>query len=108
RPDVRKVKFSGRSINLAISNRGWKAHREAGIEGEVRELAIPLYRRAMHLENDPVYFQNYGKEGEAIYSISRGVLNRKMIDLAEAAGAVCRFNEKVWEVDLAEAKLYTG
>lgn len=108
RPDVRKVEFSGRSINLAMSNRGWKALGEAGIGEEIRELAIPLYRRAMHLDNDPVYFQNYGKEGEAIYSISRGVLNRKMIDLAEAAGAVFKFEEKVWEVDLAQAKLYTG
>ena len=108
RPDVRKVEFSGRSINLAMSNRGWKALREAGIEEEIRQLAIPLYRRAMHLDNDPVYFQNYGKEGEAIYSISRGVLNRKMIDLAEAAGAVFKFEEKVWEVDLDAAKLYTG
>ena len=108
RPDVRKVEFSGRSINLAMSNRGWKALREAGIEEEIRELAIPLYRRAMHIDNDPVYFQNYGKDGEAIYSISRGVLNRKMIDLAEAAGAVFKFEEKVWEVDLSEAKLYTG
>lgn len=108
RPDVRKVEFSGRSINLAMSNRGWKALREAGIEEEVRKLAIPLYRRAMHVNSSPAYFQNYGKEGEAIYSISRGVLNRKMIDLAEAAGAEFRFEEKVWDVDLSEAKLYTG
>ncbi|WP_423820474.1 NAD(P)/FAD-dependent oxidoreductase [Salinimicrobium sp. TIG7-5_MAKvit] len=108
RPDVRTVEFSGRSINLAMSNRGWKALREAGIEEEVRELAIPLYQRAMHVNDSPVYFQKYGQEGEAIYSISRGVLNRKMIDLAEAAGAEFRFEEKVWDVDLAEAKLYTG
>ncbi|WP_029038390.1 FAD-dependent oxidoreductase [Salinimicrobium xinjiangense] len=108
RPDIRTVEFSGRSINLAMSNRGWKALREAGVEEEVRKLAIPLYRRAMHINSSPVYFQNYGKEGEAIYSISRGVLNRKMIDLAEAAGAEFRFEEKVWEVDLSEAKLYTG
>ena len=32
RPDVRLVEFSGRSINLAMSNRGWKALREAGID----------------------------------------------------------------------------
>ncbi|WP_037325262.1 FAD-dependent oxidoreductase [Salinimicrobium terrae] len=108
RPDVRKVEFSGRSINLAMSHRGWKALREVGIEEEVRKLAIPLYRRAMHVNSSPVYFQNYGKEGEAIFSISRGVLNRKMIDLAEAAGAEFRFEEKVWDVDLTEAKLYTG
>lgn len=108
RPDVRTVEFSGRSINLAMSNRGWKALREAGIEDEIRKLAIPLYQRAMHVNSSPVYSQKYGKEGEAIYSISRGVLNRKMIDLAEGAGVEFRFEEKVWDVDLSEAKLFTG
>ena len=108
RPDVRTVEFSGRSINLAMSNRGWKALRQAGIEEEVRKLAIPLYQRAMHVNDKPTYFQKYGKEEEAIYSISRGVLNRKMIDLAEDSGVEFRFEEKVWDVDLSEAKLYTG
>ena len=108
RPDVRTVEFSGRSINLAMSNRGWKALRQVGIEDEIRKLALPLSKRAMHVNDQPVYFQNYGKEGEAIYSISRGVLNRKMIDLAEAAGAKFRFEEKIWDVDMRSAKLYSG
>lgn len=108
RPDIRTVEFSGRSINLAMSNRGWKALREAGIEDEIRKLGIPLYGRAMHVVGQPVYFQKYGKEGEAIWSISRGVLNRRMIDLAEAAGATFRFEEKVWDVDLPTAQLFTG
>ncbi len=108
RPDVRKVQFSGRSINLAMSNRGWKALREAGIEEEIRKLALPLDKRAMHVEGQSVYFQKYGEEGEAIYSISRGVLNRKMIDLAETAGAEFRFEEKIWDVDMKHARLYTG
>ncbi len=108
RQDVRTVEFSGRSINLAMSNRGWKALREAGIEDEIRKLALPLDKRAMHVIDQPVYFQKYGEEGEAIYSISRGILNRKMIDLAETAGTTFRFEEKVWEVDMPKAKLYTG
>ncbi|MFV8224843.1 FAD-dependent oxidoreductase [Christiangramia aquimixticola] len=108
RPDVRTVQFSGRSINLAMSNRGWKALREAGVEDEIRKLALPLDKRAMHVEGKSVYFQKYGEEGEAIYSISRGVLNRKMIDLAEEAGATFRFEEKIWDVDMPNAKLYTG
>lgn len=108
RPDVRTVEFSGRSINLAMSNRGWKALAEAGIEKEIRQLALPLDKRAMHVVDKPVYFQKYGNDGEAIYSISRGVLNRKMIDLAEEAGAVFRFEEKVWDVDMRSAQLFTG
>ena len=108
RPDVRTVEFSGRSINLAMSNRGWKALREAGIEEEVRKLAIPLYQRAMHVNDKPAYFQKYGKDDEAIYSIPRGVLNRRMIDLAEKAGVHFRFEEKIWDVELSEGKLFTG
>lgn len=108
RQDVRKVEFSGRSINLAMSNRGWSALRRVGVEQEVRKIAMPLDKRALHVNEKPLYFQKYGKEGEAIYSISRGVLNRKMIDLAEDSGAVFRFEEKVWDVNLAEAKIYTG
>lgn len=108
RQDVRKVEFSGRSINLAMSNRGWSALDKVGIEEEIRKIALPLDKRALHVNEKPVYFQKYGKEGEAIYSISRGVLNRKMIDLAEETGAKFRFEEKVWDVNLAEAKIYTG
>lgn len=108
RKDVRTVEFSGRSINLAMSNRGWNALKKVNIETEIRKLALPLDKRAMHVQGKQVYFQKYGKEGEAIYSISRGVLNRRMIDLAEEAGAVFKFEEKVWDIDLAEAKIFTG
>ena len=108
RPDIRTIDFSGRSINLAMSDRGWKALREVGIEKMVKQLAIPLYKRALHVKDKPLYFQEYGKEGQAIWSISRGVLNRKMIDLAEAEGVSFRFDEKVWDVSLHEAKLFTG
>lgn len=108
RADIRTVEFSGRSINLAMSDRGWKALEQVGVEPKIRELAIPMDKRAMHLKDSPVYFQKYGKEGEAIWSISRGVLNRRMIDLAEAEGSEFRFNEKVWDIDLPGAKIYTG
>lgn len=108
RPDIRNIKFSGRSINLAMSNRGWTALREVGIEAEIKKIGIPLDKRAMHVVGQPEYYQKYGKEGEAIWSISRGVLNKKMIDLAEDAGVHFRFNEKVWDVDLPEAKIFTG
>ena len=108
RPDIRTVEFSGRSINLAMSNRGWNALHKVGLEDEVKKIAIPMYQRAMHVNDQPMYFQKYGKEHEAIWSIGRGVLNRKMIDLAEKEGVEFRFEEKVWDVDLPEASLFTG
>ena len=108
RPDIRTIQFSGRSINLAMSDRGWRALTVIGIEEEIKKIAIPMDKRAMHVLGKPIYFQNYGKDGEAIWSISRGVLNRKMIDLAEKSGVEFKFEEKVWDVNLPEAKLYTG
>ncbi len=108
RPDIRNIEFSGRSINLAMSNRGWNALREVGIEAEIKKIAIPLDKRAMHVIGQPEYYQKYGKDGEAIWSISRGVLNKRMIDLAESNGVDFRFEEKVWDINLPEAKVYTG
>ena len=108
RPDIRTVEFSGRSINLAMSDRGWKALREVGIEDRIKKIAIPLYKRALHVLDKPLYYQPYGKKNEAIWSLGRGVLNRTMIDIAEEGGTEFRFNERVWDVNLPEAKLYTG
>ncbi len=106
-PDIRQIEFSGRSINLAMSNRGWKALDGVGVGDAVRHIAIPMDKRAIHLV-DKLNFQAYGQEGEAIYSISRGLLNRKMIDLAEAAGAEFFFEQKIWDVTLADATLHIG
>jgi kynurenine 3-monooxygenase len=106
-PDIRQIQFSGRSINLAMSNRGWKALDGVGVGDAVREIAIPMDKRAIHLV-DKLNFQNYGQKGEAIYSISRGILNRKMINLAEEAGAEFFFNQKIWDVTLKDATLHMG
>lgn len=106
--DIRKVKFSGRSINLAISTRGWHALDDVGIGDEVRKIAIPMDKRAIHLKDGSLSFQPYGINGEAIYSISRGGLNRLMIDLAEKEGVGFEFNRKIWDVNLETATLYMG
>jgi kynurenine 3-monooxygenase len=106
-PDIRHIKFSGRSINLAMSDRGWKAVDHVGIGDKIRSIATPMDKRAIHLE-DKLNFQPYGLDGESIYSISRGELNRKMIDLAENAGAEFFFEQRIWDVSLATATLHIG
>jgi kynurenine 3-monooxygenase len=106
--DIRNVEFSGRSINLAMSNRGWNALSNIGLDQEIHKIGIPMEKRAIHIANKPMVFQNYGKDGEAIFSLSRGVLNRKMIDLAEAAGVEFFFEHKIWDVTLATATLHVG
>ena len=49
RPDMRKATMSaGRSINLALSDRGIKALEEVGIMDEIRKIAIPMHGRYIH------------------------------------------------------------
>ncbi len=108
RADIRNIEFSGRSINLAMSTRGWKALEAIGVDKEIKKIAIPMNKRAIHTADNQMHFQYYGKENEAIYSISRSILNKKMIDLAELAGVNFYFESKVWDVSLSEAKLYVG
>ena len=106
--DIRTVEFSGRSINLVMSNRGWKAMEDVGLGDEIRKIGIPVDKRGIHLQDGSFITQFYGKEGEAIFSLSRGVLNRRMIDLAEDAGVEFFFNRKIWDVSLATATLFEG
>ena len=74
-PDIRTIQFSGRSINLAMSHRGWRALDDVGLGDAIREIAISMDKRAIHKIDEPLNYQYYGKGGESIYSISRGVLN---------------------------------
>lgn len=83
RSDMRKAGYSGgRSINLAMSERGWKAIEKAGIKEKLTSVAIPMYGRMMHSVSGELAFQPYGKENQAIYSVSRGGLNLELLNIA--------------------------
>lgn len=100
RPDMRKEAIgAGRSINLAMSNRGWKALELAGLRTDIEAIAIAMPGRFLHQEDGSSAFQSYGKNGEAIYSVSRGELNKKLMDLAENNGAKIHFNQRCTKVD---------
>jgi kynurenine 3-monooxygenase len=45
-----------------MSNRGWNALQQVALEKEIKEIEIPLYQRAMHVDGVPLYYQKYGKE----------------------------------------------
>ena len=46
RKDLRsEIITAGKSINLALSKRGWTSLEKAGIDKEVMKIAIPVYRR---------------------------------------------------------------
>lgn len=100
RPDIRTNKLlAGRSINLALSNRGIRALEEVGLADSIRKIAIPMHGRVMHDVLENLTFQPYGKQGEFINSVSRSNLNVVLMDAAEAAGARFHFNQRVMQVD---------
>ncbi|MCB0409220.1 MAG: FAD-dependent monooxygenase [Flavobacteriales bacterium] len=108
RPDIRKAEISaGKSINLALSTRGWKALDAVGVGDEIRKIAIPMTGRIMHDMEGNLTYQPYGKEGQAIYSVSRGGVNAKMMDIAEEYGnAKIFYNEKCIDTDLENGIVY--
>ena len=98
--------LEGRSINLALSDRGWRALDGVGIGDEVRQVGIPMYGRMMHDQHGQLTYQPYGQENQAIYSVSRVGLNRKLLDLVEAeSGIALHFNQQCLNVDLREHTL---
>ena len=105
RPDMRKVELSaGRSINLALSARGWNALKAVGVDQDVEKMAIPMYKRVMHAVDGSLTDQQYGQDGEAIYSVSRGGLNQLLMNLAgEQENVNMHFNYKCIDVDLKSA-----
>jgi len=102
RSDIRNADISaGKSINLALSDRGWKALDKVGVGDEIRKMAIPMTGRIMHDTTGNLTYQPYGKEGQAIFSVSRGGVNAKMMDIAEDhGGAKIHYNHKCVGADL--------
>ena len=100
RPDMRKnTAKGGRSINLALSNRGWKALEMAGVEKQIKEIAIPMHSRLMHSKQSELTYQAYGKEGQFINSVSRARLNEILMDEAESNGVKYHFDYRCEMVD---------
>ena len=83
--DFRKANiYSGRSINLALSERGIFSLKEVGLYDEISKNLIPMRGRMIHDLNGRQSFQKYGQfDNENIYSVSRSYLNEILIDKAE-------------------------
>ena len=101
RPDMRTANISaGKSINLALSDRGWKGLEGVGIADEIKKIAIPMYARAIHHKDGSTVHQPYGKDNQAIYSVSRAEINMRLMDLAEQQENVkIHFNERCTTID---------
>lgn len=100
RPDMRKETMSaGRSINLALSDRGLLALEKVGLAEEIKKICIPMHGRFIHNQDGSTAYQPYGKEGQYINSVSRATLNMKLMDLAEESGVSIHFNEKLENIN---------
>lgn len=93
RKDMRKTNTGGgRSINLALSDRGIEALKKTGIYDAIKTISIPMPGRFIHNADGSSSYQPYGKEGQYINSVSRAALNAMLIDKAEAAGVEICFD----------------
>lgn len=108
RPDQRKEEFvGGRSINLALSNRGLQALEMVGIKEEILQDCIPMNGRMIHPLNGESWNSPYsGREQDYINSVSREELNMSLLEAADRFdNLTVTFEVQVSEVNVEEAQI---
>jgi len=104
RPDPRQVPAdSGRSINLALADRGIHALKTAGVFEALGSSLLPMRGRMIHYENGETAFQPYGQRpSEVIFSVSRHRLNQALIEVAAGRpGVKMHFQHRLEGADFA-------
>lgn len=102
RTDPRGVQAeSGRSINLALADRGIHALKLAGVFEEVEHALLPMRGRLIHRPDSSTSLQPYGqRSNELIYSISRHHLNRTLLEIAlRQPGVTVHFEHRLESAD---------
>merc|ERR1712176_612161 len=96
----------GRSINLALSDRGMRALRQIGMEEQCLKAGVKMYARMIHNHDGTTYENRYGRtDKHYIISISRLGLNQMILTEAEKRSNVnLHFEHRINGVDL-EGKL---
>ncbi len=90
----------GRSINLALAERGRHALKLAGGDEAVMAQAVMMRGRMVHFADGRSALQRYGRDdSEVIWSVHRGELNVILLDIAERAGARLHFGRSLESVD---------
>ena len=95
----------GRSINMALSNRGLRALQEVGLADHLKNNAVPMNGRMIHDIRGTLTFQPYGAKGQFINSISRSDLNMFLISEAEKLGVVFFFEHKCLDVNVDKTEV---
>ena len=98
---------AGRSINLSLSARGIHALSEVDLLHRIQPHLVAMPGRMLHRRSGEMQYQPYGKNPSDLhYSVSRGVLNRLLLDAAEATGKVSVFfNEECADMNLATRRI---
>lgn len=107
-PDLRRhTAPAGRSINLALAERGIHALKKAGVFDQVKELLIPMRGRMLHDPEGQLKLQPYSRNAdEVIYSVSRSGLTATLLDAAEQTGKVeILFNHSITGLDIGNSEL---
>ncbi|MBL8181731.1 MAG: FAD-dependent monooxygenase [Blastocatellia bacterium] len=103
---------AGRSINLALSDRGIAALREVGMDEYMLAEAVPMYGRMIHTVSGETKLLPYsGRQGEYINSVSRAGLNVALMNEAEKYDSVTfHFNERCvgFDCESGVAKFSSG
>ena len=106
--DMRESKIAaGRSINLALSDRGIAALREVGMDEYMLAEAVPMYGRMIHSVSGETKLLPYsGRIGEYINSVSRAGLNIALMNEAEKYSNVqLVFNERCTDFHAASGEV---
>ncbi|HET7359188.1 MAG TPA: NAD(P)/FAD-dependent oxidoreductase, partial [Rhodanobacteraceae bacterium] len=105
--DPRRAGFrGGRSINLALAERGLNALRATGLADAVLARAVMMRGRMIHDRDGATNLQRYGvDDSEVIWSVSRGGLNTLLLDAAERAGAQLHFGQALVDADFGRDTL---
>jgi kynurenine 3-monooxygenase len=101
RGDLRELGYErGRSINLALAERGRHALRQANADDAVMAQTVMMRGRMVHFADGHLDLQRYGRDdSEVIWSVHRGELNEVLLNIAEQAGARIHFHHRLDSVD---------
>lgn len=92
--------LAGKSINLALAERGLQALRLAGLDAAVLAEAVAMHGRRVHPQGAAEQFHAYSSRPEdAIWSIQRDRFNRLLLDAAQADGVQLHFDTALDSVD---------
>jgi kynurenine 3-monooxygenase len=95
---------SGRSINLALADRGIHALQLAGVFRDLEQALLPMRGRLIHDAGGGTSLQPYGQRpNELIYSISRHRLNQTLLEVAgRQPGVTVHFEHRFETAEFGE------